>query len=282
MSVGEHIADKLAKLAKLHADGALSDDEFRALKEKLISRVNGSEEQPDGDAIIGLARSDRDIKPQTLNEPALDFVEVYRTQQHHSSNSISETTTANHSMSTGAMPAATHSSRFRVIDWYRAITLTSVPLLIICGILSADQSQSINILAGPTPNEIIGIVAGFVTIVVAYVHFTGSVFDMGEDTLSIPTLLFIRTIRLSEVRDANCVYIVRHFEIPNFALVGGGDGPKTNTATHRIYAVDLSGPFGARQVKFWSRKRRDQFLSILRELCPDCRITRWAAGYGEY
>ena len=35
------LSDQLAKLGKLHADGALSDEEFAALKAKLISEFKG-------------------------------------------------------------------------------------------------------------------------------------------------------------------------------------------------------------------------------------------------
>ena len=45
MSSENDIAEQLSKLAKLHADGALSDDEFKALKAKLLSNVSGNNEE---------------------------------------------------------------------------------------------------------------------------------------------------------------------------------------------------------------------------------------------
>jgi hypothetical protein len=36
------LTDQLAKLAKLHTDGVLSDDDFRALKTKIIGQVSGN------------------------------------------------------------------------------------------------------------------------------------------------------------------------------------------------------------------------------------------------
>jgi hypothetical protein len=37
------IVDRLTKLAKLHSDGAITDDEFQALRAKIISAVSDSE-----------------------------------------------------------------------------------------------------------------------------------------------------------------------------------------------------------------------------------------------
>lgn len=41
-SKASDLSDQLNKLAKLHADGSLSDDEFKALKAKLISTIGGN------------------------------------------------------------------------------------------------------------------------------------------------------------------------------------------------------------------------------------------------
>lgn len=164
--------------------------------------------------------------------------------------------------------------RVRVVDWYRAITLTTTVVIVAVVLLSATtDSQSVQLLSAAV--SLFAIWLGFV-------HFGGTIFDVTQDTLSFPTLLFRRSIRLSEIRDANVANLTRRFQVPNLALAGGGKGPATRASTQRIYAVDLSGDFGGRQVKFWSRKRRDQFLSNLRHLYPKIRITRWAGGYGEY
>lgn len=162
---------------------------------------------------------------------------------------------------------------FRVIDWYRAITLTVLPLLIafVCYGSVADRTSAAVLWAAGL---------GLVALWLAKVHFTGTTFDTHHDLIIFPTFLFRRRVPLSKVRDANCVYIERKITLPTYNY--DGVGPKTQTRTKRIYAVDLSGDFGGRQIKFWSRKRRDQFLSELRELQPECRITRWASGSGEY
>jgi hypothetical protein len=64
MPSDNNIADRLSKLAKLRADGALSEEDFKALKAKMISRV--SEKHTDageGDfAPKGAAASERDLK----------------------------------------------------------------------------------------------------------------------------------------------------------------------------------------------------------------------------
>lgn len=165
-------------------------------------------------------------------------------------------------------------SRIRVIDWYRAITLTTTPVIVAAMLLSATTD--------PKSVQFFSAAVCFLAIWWGWVHFGGTVFDVKNDMLTFPTLLFSRSIPLSEIRDANAASLTRTYKVPNMALAGGGGGPKTQTVVHRIYAIDLSGNFGGRQVKFWSRKRRDQFLSVLRDLRPDCRITRWASGYGAY
>jgi hypothetical protein len=45
----------------------------------------------------------------------------------------------------------------------------------------------------------------------------------------------------------------------------------------KLYIVNLSGEFGSRQARFMSKKRRDEFLSHLRQYAPHVRITRFAA-----
>jgi hypothetical protein len=163
-------------------------------------------------------------------------------------------------------------SRIRVIDWYRAISLTTTPVVIAFVLLSASTDpRSMQLLSG---------LVCLVALWVGWVHFGGTTFDVKNDVLTFPTLLFSRSISLSQIRDANAASLMRTYKVSGMFL--DGKKPKTQTFAHRIYAVDLSGNFGGRQVKFWSRKRRDQFLSVLRDLVPNCRITRWSSGYGAY
>jgi len=162
--------------------------------------------------------------------------------------------------------ASIHPSKARVIDWYRAITLTTITVVIGLFIfISAATSQPPHLRGGAE----LWSIAVSIALWLGWVHFGGAAFDVTQNTLTFPTVLFRRSVRLSEIRDANVANLARKFR-------------GNRTTTRWIYAVDLSGDFGGRQVKFWSRKRRDQFLSDLRHLCPKCRITRWAGGYGPY
>jgi hypothetical protein len=165
-------------------------------------------------------------------------------------------------------------SIIRVIDWYRAISLTTSPVIIAVVLSSAT--------ADPKSAQSFSAAVCFLAIWLGWVHFSGTIFDVKNDTLTFPTFLFRRSISLSQIRDANAATLTRTYKIPNMALAGGGSGPKTQTVVHRIYAVNLSGNFGGRQLTLWSRKRRDQFLSVLRDVRPEVRITRWASGYGAY
>lgn len=78
------------------------------------------------------------------------------------------------------------------------------------------------------------------------------------------------SIELQEITDANCETIKGApllLDFP-FQLMGG-------SLNWKQYAVNLSGTFGSRQIKFQSKRWRDQFLGALQESCPDVRITRW-------
>jgi hypothetical protein len=159
----------------------------------------------------------------------------------------------------------------RIIDWLRALNW-------VFGLLFGAFLLSLPPVRQEAPVFMTTLAVCFLAVALweAFIHFRGSYFDTDQNRLSFPTLLVRRSIPLSEISDANAEFIVKQMWIPPSAYSKGG------TKSHRIYAVNLSGDFGARQIKFWSRKRRDQFLSILRKVCPDCRITRWSSGYGEY
>ncbi len=165
-------------------------------------------------------------------------------------------------------------SQIHIVDWYRAVTLTTAPVIVGAILLAATTD--------PESVQLFSVAVWFLAMWLGWVHFRGTIFDVKNDTLTFPTLLFSRSIPLSEIKDANAASLTRTYKVPNMALAAGGSGPQTHTEVQRIDAVDLSGKFGGRQVKFWSRKRRDQFLSVMRDLRPDCRITRWASGYGAY
>lgn len=106
---------------------------------------------------------------------------------------------------------------------------------------------------------------------VLFTHFRGTIIDTGKNSLSFPTLFLPRTVKLSEIDDANAEFWTRSGPIGNF----GDSSVKETTGSARIYAANLSGEFGSRQIKFWSKKRRDQFLSNLRKTAPHVRITMW-------
>jgi hypothetical protein len=75
----------------------------------------------------------------------------------------------------------------------------------------------------------------------------------------LPYFVFQRTVRLSQIHDANCEFEYRKFfDMPI-----------------QYYMVNLSGDFGMRQVTFVTKSRRDQFLSLLSRYAADCNITRW-------
>jgi hypothetical protein len=103
----------------------------------------------------------------------------------------------------------------------------------------------------------------------------GIYFDDGADALSYRVYFFRRSLRLSEIADANCQTKMAHDDPFSFVINMIGhhatDEPKS-----KRYIVNLSGEVGARRVIFYSKYKRDQFLSLLRRFAPQCRITRWS------
>ena len=105
--------------------------------------------------------------------------------------------------------------------------------------------------------------------VVLFVQLWGYVFDQANDRLSYPLYFMRRRLSLSELSDANCQSYSKRLG------TSGVDGSSASR-TIRRYAVNLSGSFGARRVVFFSKYKRDQFLSLIRHFAPHVRITRWS------
>ena len=71
MSFNGDIAEELTKLAKLDADGALSDEEFKTLKARFISQ--GFEEQPRINPAAGAPPRQTAHVQETRNKPISDW-----------------------------------------------------------------------------------------------------------------------------------------------------------------------------------------------------------------
>lgn len=165
-----------------------------------------------------------------------------------------------HRLSGGAPNIGT----YRIIDWWR-IGKASLNYLIflVFGLMCAGAAPRLLLTALG-----IGTIL-FVLWIIA--HLMGTVFDLDSDQLRYPSFILRRSIPLSGITDANAQVVVR-------SLMSGlanniGSGPKSRA--DKQYAVNLSGNFGTRQVRFASRKRRDQFLSMIRRFAPQAHITRW-------
>jgi hypothetical protein len=102
----------------------------------------------------------------------------------------------------------------------------------------------------------------------------GLYFDRGADKLSYPLYFFRRSVRLSEIADANCQTKTGHDD-PFSILVGLIGLRATDNPRSKRYIVNLSGDFGARRIVLHSKYKRDEFLSLVRSFAPECRITRW-------
>jgi hypothetical protein len=155
----------------------------------------------------------------------------------------------------------------RIVDWLKVAT---TPVLI-------AFNASLVFVALSTMLSPIWTTVGFAVVPIAFVsaltfHLMGTHFDPVRDRLSYPYLAWRLRLPLSGIQDANAQTISKRGVDVLASL--GEKNPKHKTVHH--YHVNLSGDFGARRLMFRSKFKRDQFLSILRALRPDVRITRWS------
>lgn len=145
----------------------------------------------------------------------------------------------------------------RIIDWPRAIMLTIfTPIFVLMG---ASQLPLL-VLAVPV-----------ILVATAYIHFKGTYIDVDGDRLTYPMWLCRRSVRISEIQNINAESYTRTLPETSSGEMGV-NYPKTR---HRVYAANLSGEFGSRQIKFWSKRKRDQFFGYIEHCAPHVNITRW-------
>ena len=159
-------------------------------------------------------------------------------------------------------------SRFRIVDWLRAGSLTiAVPL---CGLLAMIFLD--HLFKSETVTTLTFLATLVLFPLTILTQFRGFLFDGPNDRLSYPVYFYRRSIPISEIRDANCQTVTQRYASNAGRVIG--EGP-TSKRTKRIYAVNISGDFGVRNLRFGAKYKRDQFLSGLRHIAPHCRITRW-------
>ena len=155
----------------------------------------------------------------------------------------------------------------RIVDWLKVCT---TPILI------AFDASIVFVALSATLSPTLGTI-GFVVVPIAFVsaltsHLMGTHFDVPGDRLSYPYFAWRLRLPLSDIHDANAQTINKRGVDVLASL--GEKNPKYKTVHH--YHVNLSGDFGARRLMFRSKFKRDQFLSILRAIRPNVRITRWS------
>ncbi|WP_375762481.1 hypothetical protein ACE10W_37280 [Bradyrhizobium sp. B025] len=155
----------------------------------------------------------------------------------------------------------------RIVDWLKVCT---TPVLI------AFNASIVFVGLAGTLSPTFGMI-GFVVVPIAFVsaltsHLMGTHFNVSGDRLSYPYFAWRLGLPLSSIHDANAQTINKRGVDVLASL--GEKNPKYKTVHH--YQVNLSGEFGARRLMFRSKFKRDQFLSILRTIRPDVRITRWS------
>jgi hypothetical protein len=159
--------------------------------------------------------------------------------------------------------------QFRMIDWLQCwktpaffgIASVLIPMMAFQGSPTAMDTAIFGCLLASVPWAIVS-------------QLRGLYFDRGADKLSYPLYFFRRSVRLSEIADANCQTKPGHDD-PFSILVGLIGLRATDDPRSKRYIVNLSGDFGARRIVLHSKYKRDQFLSLVRSFAPECRITRW-------
>ncbi len=167
----------------------------------------------------------------------------------------------------------------RIVDWVKVFTTPvlvsfNVALVSIALVELSRQTSNNPMLAQVM--YVIGVV-GLVFVPIAFLsglisHLMGTHFDVARDRLSYPYYAWRLRLPLSGIHDANAQTISKRGVDVLASL--GEKNPKHKTVHH--HHVNLSGDFGARRLMFRSKFKRDQFLSILRTIRPDVRITRWS------
>jgi hypothetical protein len=167
----------------------------------------------------------------------------------------------------------------RIIDWVKVFT---TPVLVTFNVFLI--SIALEELSKQTPNQaalgqvmymvgIVGLVAVPIVFLSAVISQSmGTYFNVAKDRISYPYYAWRLRLPLSGIRDANAQTISKRGVDVLASL--GEKNPKHKTVHH--HHVNLSGDFGARRLMFRSKFKRDQFLSILRSIRPDVRITRWS------
>ncbi|TFW57945.1 hypothetical protein CT676_27505 [Bradyrhizobium sp. MOS001] len=155
----------------------------------------------------------------------------------------------------------------RIVDWLKVCT---TPVLI------AFNASIVFVGLAGTLSPTFGTI-GLVVVPIAFglaltSHLMGTHFNVPGDRLSYPYFAWRLGLPLSGINDANAQTINKRGVDVLASL--GEKNPKYKTVHH--YHVNLSGDFGARRLMFRSKFKRDQFLSILRTIRPDVRITRWS------
>lgn len=155
----------------------------------------------------------------------------------------------------------------RIVDWLKVCT---TPILI------AFNASIVFVALSATLSPNLGAI-GFVVVPIVFVtalasHLMGTHFDVSSNRLSYPYFAWRLGLPLSGIHDANAQTVNKRGVDVLASL--GEKNPKYKIVHH--YHVNMSGDFGARRLMFRSKFKRDQFLSILRTVRPNVRITRWS------
>jgi hypothetical protein len=157
----------------------------------------------------------------------------------------------------------------RLRDWTRAFLLT-LEMALATAVFPIFIVATIWNRYDPKLHAAIAAAFGVFLLVVARTQFSGILFNGTTDRLSFPQYFVSRSVTLSEIQDANAETISGGSIVWELIrILAKAKGPNI-----KQHAVNLSGDFGSRRIRFYSRQSRDQFLSLLRKYAPQARVTR--------
>ena len=174
-----------------------------------------------------------------------------------------------------AFEGAPQNSRTRMVDWVQSLKVPIVLTFYSAGVCVVvfwllDQRGSQWI---PAIMAVLGLLSAMLVLKLLVSQLSGFLFDAERDKLSYPLYVLRRTMRLSEINDANCQTTRKTSFYSILIYLFWNDGKRFQNSSR--YIVNVSGDFGARRIIFRSKYKRDQFLSLLHIYAPQCRITRW-------
>jgi hypothetical protein len=147
-------------------------------------------------------------------------------------------------------------------DWYRVfLSFLAVWMAFAVPIILALSS-------GRSALAMVIVVAFIVAVLRLIADIQGISISRDSDFVKFPYYLWRTKIKLREIADINMEYA----DHPLLALAFAN---RQKSRAAKTYNANLSGDFGRRRIRFFTKGARDEFLSVMRKY-SNAKITRWS------